>query len=70
MDFDTDCHLDADDFAAFESCDFGPAVPHSGTPTCQTADLDDDNDVDGDDFGVFQGCYSGTANPADPNCAD
>ena len=70
VDFDTDCDVDADDFAVFESCDLGPAVPHSGTPTCQMADLDDDNDVDGDDFGVFQGCYSGSGNPADPNCAD
>ena len=63
-------YVDQADFAIFDSCWSGPAVPHNGSETCQRADLDGDGDVDQSDFGIFQRCYSGEGNPADPNCAN
>ena len=65
---DTDGDVDGDDYAFFESCASGPAVPLTGD--CSACDFDGDADVDHEDFGVFQRCYSGENNPADPNCAD
>jgi hypothetical protein len=67
-DFDLDHDVDLDDYAAFESCSSGPAVPPASG--CEDKDLDDDEDVDQSDFGVFQRCISGEGNSADPNCAD
>lgn len=69
-DFDLDDDVDADDWAIFESCTSGPAIPHDGSENCWRTDLDTDNDVDQVDFAVFQRCYSGEDNPADPNCAN
>ncbi|MBI4578754.1 MAG: hypothetical protein HY718_03575 [Planctomycetes bacterium] len=69
-DFDHDCDVDAADFAAFQACARGPAVPHDGSPTCQDSDFDDDEDVDVTDFGAFQRCWSGEDHPVDPNCAN
>jgi hypothetical protein len=69
-DFDGEGDVDQNDYDTFESCASGPAIPHSGSQTCQQADFDDDNDVDQDDFAIFQRCYSGQGNLANPNCAD
>jgi hypothetical protein len=63
-------YVDQADFAMFDSCRSGPAVPHNGSETCQRADLDGDGDMDQSDFGIFQRCYSGEGNLADPNCAN
>ncbi|HOW74023.1 MAG TPA: right-handed parallel beta-helix repeat-containing protein [Phycisphaerae bacterium] len=67
-DFDRDGDVDPDDFLVFQACVSGPAIPHDGTRTCQTADFDKDGDVDQSDFGLFQRCWSGANQPADPNC--
>ena len=67
-DLDGDGDVDLDDFSIFQACASGPAIPHNGTRTCQTADLDHDGAVDQVDFGLFQRCYSGTGKLADPNC--
>jgi hypothetical protein len=67
-DLDNDSDVDEADFALFDSCFSGPAVPTG--PGCENRDFDGDVDVDNDDFGVFQRCYSGENNPADASCAD
>lgn len=69
-DGDGDGDVDHDDLLRFEACASGPAVPHSGTPTCQAVDFDSDGDVDQDDFAVLQRCWSGANRRADPRCAD
>jgi len=65
-DYDHDCDVDRDDYAALQSCASGPAIPFAGD--CDGADLDSDGDVDQSDFGIFQQRYSGTGHPAEPNC--
>jgi hypothetical protein len=65
-DFNTDGHVDLDDFEIFQPCVSGSTVPLAGS--CGIADLDADGDVDADDFGVFQRCYSGPVRSADPCC--
>lgn len=67
-DFDGDCDVDADDYAAFEVCGSGPGI--ALTAGCENKDFDADNDVDQSDFSTFQRCYSGQGNPADPGCAN
>jgi hypothetical protein len=69
-DFDHDGDVDNEDFLLMAPCFSGPAVPHSGSELCQSADTDHDLDVDQSDFGVFQKCFSGTNRRADPNCAN
>ena len=65
-DLDGDCDVDADDFALFEACVSGPALPLEAG--CTAPDFDLDVDVDMADFGEFQRCYGGANVPADPNC--
>ncbi len=80
-DFDQDCDVDGDDFAAFEACLTGPEVfydPQALPPGCNftpvgnliAPDLDGDGDTDQLDFGLFQRCYSGPNILADPACAN
>ncbi len=81
-DFNGDGFVDEADFAIFEACFTGPAVPYDPNdlpPGCTlepdedgfiAADFDRDGDVDQTDFGIFQRCWSGEGNPADPNCAN
>lgn len=70
MDFNGDGDVDPDDFAIFDSCFSGPAIPHNGTPNCVKADTELDSDVDQSDFGIFQRCYSGQGIPSDPGCGN
>ncbi len=79
-DFDSDGDVDAGDYATFEACATGPAIPYDPEHLPEgcwltadashiiPADFDGDRDVDASDFGIFQRCYSGTE-PADPDCA-
>ena len=81
-DFNGDGFVDEADFAIFEACFTGPAVPYDPNdlpPGCTlvpdgegfiAADFDRDGDVDHSDFGIFQRCFSGEGNPPDPNCAN
>jgi hypothetical protein len=66
-DVDGDGDVDTGDYAAFENCSSGPAVPAAAG--CEAFDFDADSDVDQADFGVFQRCLSGANVPADPGCA-
>jgi hypothetical protein len=66
-DMDQHCYVDADDFAAFETCSTGPGLSLN-VPGCARAKLDGDDDVDQVDFGLFQRCLSGENVPRDPNC--
>ena len=49
-DFDSDCDVDLSDYATFQACVSGPAIPYAGD--CGKADFDHDGDVDQDDFGI------------------
>jgi hypothetical protein len=67
-DLDGDNDVDADDFALFDVCFSGPAVPAG--QGCLNRDFDRDSDVDQTDFDIYQRCFSGQGNAPDPNCAD
>ena len=67
-DCDDDGDVDLDDFAIFEACVSGPAIPVA--TGCEAKDLNHDNDVDQSDFGIFQRCMSGAGIPADPSCVN
>lgn len=57
-DRDHDGDVDQTDFAEFQICLSGRAVPQDD-PVCRTLDFDLDADVDADDFTRFMTCYSG-----------
>lgn len=65
-DFDRDCDVDLNDYAAFVACSSGPNV--ALTAGCEGKDLDLDNDVDQSDFGIFQKCLSGRNVTANAGC--
>jgi len=67
-DNDCDGDVDDDDFAAYQACESGPAVPCTGR--CHHWDFDNDGDVDQSDFSMFQRCFSGATVRGDPNCVD
>lgn len=80
-DFDGDADVDLDDYARFQACATGPAIPYgpalpAGCTLARytsgriSADFDGDTDVDQEDFARFQRCFSGANKPADPNCAN
>ena len=56
-DFDRDGDVDVTDFAFFQTCLSGDAIPR--TAECFGADLDADVDVDAADFTQFDGCMRG-----------
>jgi len=81
-DFDADGDVDLDDFARFQACVTGPAIPYNPAalpPGCVmpldannqiAADADRDGDLDQADFGVFQRCYSGPGKLPDTQCTN
>ena len=67
-DYDCDCDADLDDFALFEACASGPAMPSAAG--CQGRDFDEDQDVDQSDFSAFQRCLTGMNILVDVACAE
>jgi hypothetical protein len=68
-DAEGDGDVDMQDYAGFQGCLSGPAMPYP-EPACASLDFDADGDVDQSDYGVFQRCFSGSQLLGDPNCAD
>lgn len=66
-DFDRNGDVDAADFAQFEACVSGPAMPPSDT-ACLSGDFDTDGDVDQADFGILQRCMSLPTQLPDRDC--
>jgi hypothetical protein len=73
-DFNKDGYVDDHDWAGFEDCADGPALPYASGCTLApdgdgkvAADFDKDGDVDEVDFATLQRCYSGTE-LASPDC--
>ncbi|HNQ22058.1 MAG TPA: hypothetical protein PKK06_03090 [Phycisphaerae bacterium] len=64
-DFDDDCNIDVDDYAALPACLTGPGVPIDDD--CTVFDLDFDGDVDLRDMAAFQRAFTGPAGQI-PGC--
>lgn len=67
-DLDRDGDVDMDDYAAFQVCMTGLAVPQND-PDCLRTRLDGDTDVDEFDLDLFLGCLSGVNVPSVSDCA-
>lgn len=67
IDRDRDGDVDMSDFAWFQTCMTGNAVPYTNA-ACADADRDSDFDIDTADLNVFLGCLSGPDIPATANC--
>jgi hypothetical protein len=68
-DFDEDGDVDANDYAAFQTCFSGDGVPQNSS-ACLDKRLDADDDVDAADLTRFLACVSGPNVEPDPTCDD
>ncbi len=66
-DFNADCDVDMQDFAAFQTCFNGPNAPPAAG-CAYPADFDGDADVDLSDFATFQACFNGPNQVAGDSC--